>query len=1413
MNPQHVLPPPQTPPRRPARRGEQAVGAHFTTPQGRRAPRKDSAIVVRPDAVLLQQHLSQELDALLQPDDPPPSIPSTPAATTLGSDTLVGDSDTEMGDADGVNADPLFPPEHMELAPEIGEGHDATTQKQVRRLHPDDATNRLYGAWLILIPELVPHYLTYLESAQQRVGRVSGEILHHCSHDATCMTEVTSITCLHFDYLIELEVHSCACASLPHTLVRNGLFPTSPTHPRVAVSIDLLDFYFALFERSADAITALAGALKTLYQRRGFPILNEKGEPVRDPFRRGLGHAVQWYDCLRGRVDNLVESAMDESIEAINCRKGMLRLIITKRTQAVPSSTHPFLRQVCRDVPLNTSVKNQKHARKEVQQDVLGNLRTDVRPKVLGNVPWEVREDIPPNNRRKVRWEAREDIPLNNRRKVQWEVREDIPPDNRRKVRWEVQRDALPQNLADIPLRPACDRILQKRCPACFGGTRFGRNFIDRGGDVHVAIDATFSQRHNLAAGDSPWFHEPKYFISKDAVDAVGARIESARKSTPRQHKSVVPDAALDECEKSFEAADEQKAKTQGSKFDDTGLMALVCRHDIVLFLANVDTPGEQQKYGVALVEHLVSLLPPAATVAVFYDIGCVLDRSLHLYDILPQAVVERLIFATSVMHAYGHQWSCQLVYNPRLREGLGLTEGEGTERVWSKFRKLIGVTRTSGRSRRIWYLDRHADSVNAVAREELGSWHRTRLKTGVEMRGVKADRELAEIGIPVPELREQWTLQREAQLSVRNHAPARLKKELDSVLGLQADLDEIKKYISTVQANVAKEDNNPQAHDFLKSLGASHARTIEQVEGLYASLNVPEDFPELRGLPLSFFNQYCDNMKRLYRKKWNIPLPTSLPTELTALREDPSLLTDVWITPMPLPMPRWLHEPNVRRGIRAMLLKDRCLEERRRLGDEADNLCRWYGQELAAVELALRTPRFFRIHFLLQQKRTELLLLQARWRTPLASEVRFVAHTNEAIRIAESVSGTSQTQALSWVHFTFQDEPSDGDGRHDPEEGHADSETIIAQDTIIQLIGGDEDDDDSEDDGDSDDKGGSTQYTSSYRSVRGAGDLEQAPIYPPTSPSPLPSNPGHALPPLTPNPSRGRSTPQDRDRLDCSLPHPREGTAAEMFQKELMLAKIPNPYKGPVDTVLSLPKSSSRPPTGPLKPRLLPHPNPSLRALVFSPDDMDRLRFPEKWLNDDCLNGCAQLLVHHFGTEKVAGGSVAFLHSFAMAQHRNGTSTDQSLWNTSRLSSYWEKDVWVIPVHKIDAHHWELAIVYLADSRIAYFDSFGHKTSWEDDAKVVLTLMYRLRRLAGEQGFAMRSLEDRDWVAYSIASRRLQSNGYDCGVWVLACIAALLRGYETIDISEKDVGKFRARLLGLLVERTSEVHSSEGRE
>lgn len=43
----------------------------------------------------------------------------------------------------------------------------------------------------------------------------------------------------------------------------------------MAVSIDILNFYHALFERSCDAVNAMAGAMNTFYTRRGFVLLDK----------------------------------------------------------------------------------------------------------------------------------------------------------------------------------------------------------------------------------------------------------------------------------------------------------------------------------------------------------------------------------------------------------------------------------------------------------------------------------------------------------------------------------------------------------------------------------------------------------------------------------------------------------------------------------------------------------------------------------------------------------------------------------------------------------------------------------------------------------------------------------------------------------------------------------------------------------------------------------------------------------------------------------------------------------------------------------------------------------------------------------------------------------------------------------
>ena len=73
-----------------------------------------------------------------------------------------------------------------------------------------------------------------------------------------------------------ITVWHCQCVTLPQLLVRHGLFPTAPFQPHMAVSVELLAFYHALFERSCDAINALAATLHTHYTQRGFRVTNKE---------------------------------------------------------------------------------------------------------------------------------------------------------------------------------------------------------------------------------------------------------------------------------------------------------------------------------------------------------------------------------------------------------------------------------------------------------------------------------------------------------------------------------------------------------------------------------------------------------------------------------------------------------------------------------------------------------------------------------------------------------------------------------------------------------------------------------------------------------------------------------------------------------------------------------------------------------------------------------------------------------------------------------------------------------------------------------------------------------------------------------------------------------------------------------
>jgi len=228
---------------------------------------------------------------------------------------------------------------------------------------------------------------------------------------------------------------------------------------------------------------------------------------------------------------------------------------------------------------------------------------------------------------------------------------------------------------------------------------------------------------HDYTYRDHPLRHPNTIFIPEDEVNMMEEYVEDRRSRGCRTNKDAdyegdirVPTSVLDECHESFTAADEKRKKASTDFFSDTGLMALLCRHDQVLWLVNMKSAGEKQHYALALVNRLFEHLPAPVTVGLLYDIGCQFHRSCIKWGFLEE-YLPRLAFAISIFHAYGHQWPCQLIYHPRKCLGFGLSDGEGCERLWSALKKLIPSLRVSGvnyRSSGQWFGTDHVFSISS---------------------------------------------------------------------------------------------------------------------------------------------------------------------------------------------------------------------------------------------------------------------------------------------------------------------------------------------------------------------------------------------------------------------------------------------------------------------------------------------------------------------------------------------------------------------------------------------------------------------------------------------------------------------------------------------------------------------------
>ncbi|KAJ7085196.1 hypothetical protein B0H15DRAFT_783307 [Mycena belliarum] len=494
-----------------------------------------------------------------------------------------------------------------------------------------------------------------------------------------CNRRALEVAVVRMNVIEHIQLRICACHPAPRQLLQAGLFPCSPCHPSLAVDVNVLDFVWRLFLHLPPNNTAFCNTLENFLASRGYKL------PTKDTLRIRFGNSLQWYCSLQHATKIRIDSILTMTRELV-------------RGDPLPPAE-------------DAAIADEEHAAPSRP-----NTPAPATPPPIPATPTGRPVPSPPTR--------------HNRRR-RGAVSDDEDEDD------ETGSDTSPFRPNPFPEPPPRTRpsdYLISRCPACFGALAHDPS---QKVDVNVCIDACFTQkRRRKGARDPPRTHPNTVFVPEPTADSMGAHVETTRPSKPSASKKArteevvdgydgnmkVPRSTLDDCGTSFQAANEKEAKASTKFFDDTGIMGILCRHDRVLWLVNMRTAGEKQYYALVLLETLFQHLPSNIRVGVLYDIACQLHRSCVNFKFLDR-YLDRILFAVSVFHAYGHRWPCQIIYHPLKCCGFGFTNGEGCERFWHSISKLISYLRVSGYHHRLYTLDAQIEHADKTSLGRLGAW------------------------------------------------------------------------------------------------------------------------------------------------------------------------------------------------------------------------------------------------------------------------------------------------------------------------------------------------------------------------------------------------------------------------------------------------------------------------------------------------------------------------------------------------------------------------------------------------------------------------------------------------------------------------------------------------------------------
>ncbi|KAL6302529.1 hypothetical protein BKA93DRAFT_827420 [Sparassis latifolia] len=823
---------------------------------------------------------------------------------------------------------------------------------RVARLRQKKARQWQRWATEVIPSLLLPHMelLRLSESLRQNV-----DIPRAC----TCSGEhvrTLKVVCVYFESLRYVNINVCLCSPAALQLLSRGLFPCAPQAPTLTVDLNLLRFTQQLFVRLPPNTTSFCATLEAFLGDRGYKLT------TRDSLRRRFGNALLWYSNLL----NATKRHMQDAVEQARCSVlheacESTSRIRTPGTYWLNAALLPFPLAIALGLRLFIALRFALAIVLALGfTDALDLGFTDALDlEVSDALEFRVTDALTLGVTNAFAIEA---VISRHRWRACWTEQAVHTAGGPAETNGKAQQDGN-----DIP-------------------------------DVIVCIDACFTQKRRRGKGDGhdhPREAEESVFIQEEEVKKMESYVEQIRPSRDTGQRRAqppisaddddgyeeglkVPRSVLDGCHESFLAADEKREKASTQFFSDTGLMALLCRHDRVLWLVNMTSAGEKQHYALALIQRLFTHLPRSTTIGILYDIACQLHRSCIKWDLLGD-LFDRIMFAVSIFHAYGHQWPCQLIYHLRKCIGFGLTDGEGCERFWSSIRKLIPSLRVSGYHQRLFVLDAQVKYLDQQSLFSLGHWLNKKWKQCQAKRLVAAEA-VEQCGITDEVLREQWAAQvRDQTKPAPRHSRDKGKKAIQTILALQKMLGVYNESVRLLELKLLGDDDDIfSIEEVSLKLMEARSKVVNVKQALQrkkTALGVGERLQLSRLINNAFLRlrmnvhtikqrirdrlRQCkfelERLERSYRQMVNISPQLIQGNGLFKLDVDDDIWQDVGLDDDDdiAAVPHWLGDETVREGIKNRLLLDRCNEEEERLREERCSLQEWFAEEWTSNERA----------------------------------------------------------------------------------------------------------------------------------------------------------------------------------------------------------------------------------------------------------------------------------------------------------------------------------------------------------------------------------------------------------------------------------------------------------------------------